>query len=135
MLVWSVTFIEMWKRKERELAITWDVHNCSKYEKRRLEFKGDKVVPDQVTGEEMPYTPAWKIFFRRALSVPGVAIGAVLLSIIVACVFVLQLFLHEYYEGPMRQVLVNVLKYTPTSSADIPSLSTSIMPPRSAMYS
>ncbi|KAI9485131.1 calcium-activated chloride channel-domain-containing protein [Zychaea mexicana] len=110
MLIWSVVYIEMWKRREQALALQWGVRNCSKHEKRRLEFKGDRLVKDEVTGEQEPYCPAWKIFVRRAMSFPGVALGAFLLSIIVACVIVLQLFLHEYYTGPFRQVL----HYTPT---------------------
>lgn len=107
MLIWSVTFIEMWKRKEHELAVEWNVRNCSKHERKRVEFKGDRTVKDQVTGEEVPYCPPWKIFTRRAMSIPGVAIGAAALSVIVACVFVLQLFLHEYYNGPFRQILAS----------------------------
>ncbi|CDS02631.1 hypothetical protein LRAMOSA00036 [Lichtheimia ramosa] len=110
MLIWSVTFIEMWKRKEHELAVEWNVRNCSKHERKRVEFKGDRTVKDQVTGEEVPYCPPWKIFTRRAMSIPGVAIGAAALSVIVACVFVLQLFLHEYYNGPFKQIL----HYAPT---------------------
>ncbi|KAF7722025.1 hypothetical protein EC973_003747 [Apophysomyces ossiformis] len=110
MLVWAVVFTETWKRKQQELAVMWGVRNCSKYERRRAAFKGDKTVRDEVTGEEMPFCPAWKIFLRRALSVPGVAVGAVLLSIIVGFVFILQLFLHEYYDGPFRQIL----HYAPT---------------------
>ncbi|KAI8146256.1 calcium-activated chloride channel-domain-containing protein [Fennellomyces sp. T-0311] len=110
MLVWSVLFIEMWKRREQSLALRWDVRNCSKHERRRLEFQGDRMVRDPVTGEEEPYSPAWKIFVRRAMSIPGVALGAFLLSIIVAFVFVAQLFLHEYYTGPFHQVL----HYAPT---------------------
>ncbi|CAO3642180.1 unnamed protein product [Cunninghamella echinulata] len=110
MLAWGITFIEMWKRKQTELAITWEVRNCSKHEKRRADFKGDTTVADQVTGEEMPFVPAWKIIYRRALSLPGVAIGAVLLFIIVALVFMLQLFLHEYYTGPFHEIL----HYAPT---------------------
>ncbi|CAO3647807.1 unnamed protein product [Cunninghamella blakesleeana] len=110
MLGWGITFIEMWKRKQTELAIAWEVRNCSKHEKRRADFKGDTTVADQVTGEEMPFVPAWKIIYRRVLSLPGVAIGAVLLFIIVALVFMLQLFLHEYYTGPFHQIL----HYAPT---------------------
>lgn len=41
------------------------------------------------------------------MSIPGVAIGAAALSVIVACVFVLQLFLHEYYNGPFKQILAS----------------------------
>ncbi|KAI8061390.1 calcium-activated chloride channel-domain-containing protein [Thamnidium elegans] len=110
MLIWAILFTEMWKRKEHELAIHWGVRNYSKHEKRRTEFKGEKMVKDHITGEETPYVSAWKLFGRRVASLPGVAVGAFLLSIIVGFVFLLQLFLHEYYNGPFRQFL----HYTPT---------------------
>ncbi|KAG0166865.1 hypothetical protein DFQ28_000410 [Apophysomyces sp. BC1034] len=125
MLIWAVLFTEMWKRKQQELAISWGVRNCSKYERRRADFKGDKTVRDEVTGEEMPFCPAWKIFLRRALSVPGVAVGAVLLSVIVGFVFILQLFLHEYYDGPFRQIL----HYAPTIGYAL------LVPTMSTLYS
>ncbi|CAO3642924.1 unnamed protein product [Mucor hiemalis] len=110
MLVWSILFTEMWKRKEQELAIQWGVRNFSKHEKRRTEFKGEKMIKDHVTGEDTPFVSAWKLFGRRLSSIPGVGIGAFLLSLIVGFVFVLQLFLHEYYNGPFRQFL----HYAPT---------------------
>ena len=106
MLIWSVVYIEMWKRREQTLSLQLDVRNCSKHEKKRLEFKGDRMIRDEITGEQVPFTPAWKIFLRRVMSFPGVALGAFFLSIIVGCVFVLQLFLHEYYTGPFHQILV-----------------------------
>ncbi|KAI8099070.1 calcium-activated chloride channel-domain-containing protein [Halteromyces radiatus] len=109
-LVWGITFTEMWKRKQKELAVMWDVLNCSKHEKRRAAFKGDTTVADQVTGEEMPFVSTWKIILRRVLAIPGVALGAILLLFIVTFVFMLQLFLHEYYTGPFR----SILHYAPT---------------------
>lgn len=116
MLIWAVLFTEMWKRKEHELAINWGVRNYSKHEKRRTEFKGEKMIKDHVTGEDIPYISAWKLFGRRIASLPGVAVGAFLLSIIVGFVFVLQLFLHEYYNGPFHQFLVKYIKMTPLCS-------------------
>ncbi|KAI7900373.1 calcium-activated chloride channel-domain-containing protein [Cokeromyces recurvatus] len=110
MLTWSIVFLEMWKRRESELAIQWEVRNYSKHEKRRTEYKGEKIVKDHVTGEDTPYISAWTLLGRRVASIPGVAIGAFLLSIIVGFVFILQLFLHEYYNGPFRQFL----HYAPT---------------------
>lgn len=109
MLIWAVLFLEMWRRKEHELAIQWSVRNYSKHEKRRTEFKGEKIVQDHVTGEDTPYISAWKLFARRLASLPGVAVGAFFLSIIVGFVFILQLFLHEYYNGPFNQFLVSPL--------------------------
>jgi hypothetical protein len=109
MLVWGITFTEMWKRKQMELAVQWGVLNCSKHEKQMSAFKGDKTVPDQITGEERPFVPAWKIILRRALTLPAVALGAAFLMVIVGLVFVLQLFLHEYYTGPFQKFLVSEL--------------------------
>lgn len=107
MLLWSILFIEMWKRKEADLAIKWGVRNYSKHEKRRAEFKGEKMVKDHVTGEDIPFVSTWKLLGRRLATVPGVAVGAFLLSIIVGFVFILQLFLHEYYNGPFAKFLVS----------------------------
>ncbi|KAL0083800.1 calcium-activated chloride channel-domain-containing protein [Phycomyces blakesleeanus] len=110
MLVWAVVYLEMWKRKEKELAVMWGVRNCSKYEKRRAEYGGDGTIKDEVTGEELPFVAPWKTIVRRILAIPGVALGAVFLSSIVGFVFFLQLFLHEYYAGPFAQIL----HYAPT---------------------
>ncbi|RCH88112.1 hypothetical protein CU098_000888, partial [Rhizopus stolonifer] len=110
MLIWAILFIEMWKRKESTLAIQWGVRNFSKHEKRRAEFKGEKMVKDHVTGEDTPVVSTWKLLGRRLSSLPGVAVGALFLTVIVGFVFVLQLFLHEYYNGPFRRFL----HYAPT---------------------
>ncbi|ORE01372.1 DUF590-domain-containing protein [Rhizopus microsporus var. microsporus] len=110
MIIWAIVFIEIWKRKENQLAIQWGARNYSKNEKRRTEFKGDRWVKDEITGEDMPVVSTYKLLIRRLASIPGVTIGAAFLSIIVGFVFMLQLFLHEYYNGPFKQFL----HYTPT---------------------
>ncbi|CAO3668007.1 unnamed protein product [Rhizopus stolonifer] len=110
MILWSLVFLEVWKRKEKELAIQWGVRNYSKNEKRRTEFKGDTWVKDQVTEEDTPEVSAYRLLGRRLVALPGVAVGAVFLSLIVGFVFFLQLFLHEYYNGPFHQFL----HYAPT---------------------
>lgn len=106
MIIWAIVFIEIWKRKENQLAIQWGVRNYSKNERRRTEFKGDRWVKDEITGEDTPVVSTYKLLVRRLASIPGVAIGAAFLSIIVGFVFMLQLFLHEYYNGPFKQFLV-----------------------------
>ncbi|KAI8878370.1 DUF590-domain-containing protein, partial [Backusella circina FSU 941] len=110
MLVWSILFIEIWERKEKEYAVKWGVRNYAKHEKKRADFKGDKMVIDQVTGESVPFVSPWKLLGRRLATIPGVLVGALFLTVIVSFVFCLQLFLHEYYNGPLRQILV----YLPT---------------------
>jgi hypothetical protein len=106
MLAWGIAFTETWRRKQVELAVRWNVVNCSKHERQRAAFKGNTTVADQVTGEEMPFVPTWKVILRRCATIPGVVMGAALLMVMVSFMFILQLFLHEYYTGPFRQFLV-----------------------------
>jgi hypothetical protein len=110
MLVWSILFIEIWERKEKEYAVKWGVRNYAKHEKRRADFRGDEIVIDQVTGESVPFVSPWKLLSRRLAAIPGVLAGALFLAVIVSFVFILQLFLQEYYNGPLRKVLI----YLPT---------------------
>ncbi|SAM08297.1 hypothetical protein [Absidia glauca] len=109
-LAWGIAFTETWRRKQVELAVRWNVVNCSKHERQRATFKGNTTVADQVTGEEMPFVPTWKVILRRCSTTPGVVMGAALLMVMVSFMFILQLFLHEYYTGPFRQFL----HYAPT---------------------
>ncbi|ORX58748.1 DUF590-domain-containing protein [Hesseltinella vesiculosa] len=124
-LIWGVVYTEAWKRKQIDLAAAWQVRHCSKHERRRAAFQGETTVRDLITGEEMPFVPYWKIILRRGLSVPGVAVGAFLLWIIVTCVFILQLFLHEYYSGPFK----TALHYAPTLGYSL------LIPVMSKLYS
>jgi hypothetical protein len=105
MLVWSILFIEIWERREQELAVKWGVRNYTKHEKNRNEYKGDSKVRDEVTGDEIPFVSVWKLLGRRLAALPGVIVSALFLSLIVGFVFVLQIFLHEYYNGPFHQIL------------------------------
>ncbi|KAI8987519.1 calcium-activated chloride channel-domain-containing protein [Mycotypha africana] len=105
MLLWSVAFYELWDRKENEYAIRWGVRNVSKHEKRRIDFVGEKLVKDDVTGEEVPYVPGWKLVLRRLSSLPVVFFGALFLTGLTAAVVCFQLFIKEYYNGPMKQIL------------------------------
>ncbi|CAM0139466.1 unnamed protein product [Umbelopsis sp. WA50703] len=110
MMIWSVVYLELWQRKERNLAVKWGVRNFSRHDKQHAGFTGDKEVRDAVTGEMVPYCAPWKLFMRRVLTLPGVAIAAAGLSVVVGFVFVVEVFLHEYYTGPFHQFL----HYAPT---------------------
>jgi len=110
MMLWSVIYLEVWQRKERNLAVKWGVRNLSKHDKQHPGFTGEKMVTDEITGEQIPYFPPWKLFVRRAVTVPGVAIAAAGLSVVVGFVFAVEVFLKEYYNGPFHKLL----HYAPT---------------------
>lgn len=107
MVIWSTIFTSLWERRERELAIQWGTRHHSKAERRRAAFHGETTTTDPVTGDTVPYVPVWKTWVRRFTSVPGIIIGAAGLSMVVSLVFTLELFLKEYYKGPLHDILVN----------------------------
>jgi hypothetical protein len=123
MMLWSIIYLEVWKRKERNLAVKWGVRNYSKHDKQHAGFTGEKMVIDEITGEQTPYCPPWKLFVRRAVTVPGVAIAAAGLSLVVGFVFAVEVFLHEYYNGPFHKFLVSDFHITIYSPKQAPNLS------------
>ncbi|CAG8502519.1 6707_t:CDS:2, partial [Scutellospora calospora] len=97
-VIWSLTFVEFWRRKEYELAVWWGVRNFSRVERRRPEFREERFITDPVTGEQVPYFSPWKRWLRRTIAAPVI--------------------MSEYYSGPFRdqlkvgpERLVTELKY------------------------
>ncbi|CAG8760103.1 5332_t:CDS:2, partial [Dentiscutata heterogama] len=68
--LWSVIFVEFWRRKEYELAVDWGVRHFSRVERRRPEFRAECFIKNPITGEEVPYFSPWKRWLRRAVVAP-----------------------------------------------------------------
>ncbi|KAK9767133.1 hypothetical protein K7432_003292 [Basidiobolus ranarum] len=118
---WGVVFIELWKRRERELSIWWSVRNCSKVEKRRSAYVPSSTMKDSITGETIYYTPIWESWGKRAATIPVIILGGILFSLVVGAVFAVEVFIIELYQGPFHEYLAlfPVILY----SASIPYLS------------
>ncbi|KAK9768783.1 hypothetical protein K7432_000302 [Basidiobolus ranarum] len=121
MVCWGVVFLELWKRRERELGIWWNVRNCSKVEKRRPAYIPSSTMRDSITGDTIYYTPIWESWGRRVATIPVIILGGLLFSLVVGVVFAVEVFLNELYQGPFHEYLVlfPVILY----SASIPYLS------------
>ncbi|KAF9905738.1 hypothetical protein EC991_001341 [Linnemannia zychae] len=109
-LVWAVFYIECWKRREKELALVWEVRNVTKSENRRPAFKGDSIITDPVTGEQKAFFSPWKRWARKVAGLPVIFAGALALSVLVTLMFGVEVFLEVYYGGYMKEILV----YVPT---------------------
>lgn len=109
-IVWSVVFTETWKRREKELALLWNVRNVSKSEMRRPSFKGTTMEPDPVTGELVPYFSPWTRWSRKLLGIPVVLGGALALTAVITAVFGTEVFFTIYYDGYLKEILI----YLPT---------------------
>ncbi|KAL8594587.1 hypothetical protein ACOMHN_002142 [Nucella lapillus] len=82
--VWGTVFLEIWKRKNSELAYEWDVEQFESNEPDRPSFSGTKSKKDPVTDEWVWYYP-FKIQFLKfwvSFSVLIVMIVLVLISVL-----------------------------------------------------
>src|SRR5690606_29384289 len=104
--LWSVVFVEYWKRKEVDLAVQWNVRNVSQLQSKRARFRPEAEVEDPVTGEIVKTFPVWKRLVRQAAQVPFALGASGILSALYACVFAIEIFISEVYNGPFKSIMV-----------------------------
>ncbi|KAL4799225.1 calcium-activated chloride channel-domain-containing protein [Aspergillus venezuelensis] len=119
--LWGVIFIEYWKRQEEDLSCRWQTKGVSVVKSKRREFKPEREVQDQITGEVRGIFPATLRLQRQLLQVPFALVSAVALGAIIATCFAIEIFISEVYTGPLKSYLV----FIPTIllSALIPTMS------------
>ncbi|KAI0085807.1 DUF590-domain-containing protein [Irpex rosettiformis] len=95
LLVWSITFVEWWRIKQRVLAVRWGTRGSFRVEKRRAQYQ--------------PIS-WWRRELRMLASVPVILLfGAVLVSLLTG-IFVFEAFVTQLYKGPG----VKFLSFSPT---------------------
>lgn len=108
--IWSVVFVEYWKRQELELSVRWGVKNVGTLEAKRREFQPEKVHRDPTTGEEMAHFPVKTRIQRQLLQIPLAIASAIALGLVICTCYAIEIFISEVYSGPLKSVLV----FTPT---------------------
>lgn len=108
--LWCVVFVEYWTRQEKELAIRWGVKHVSSISHQRREFEPEKVITDNITGEQVPYFPAKTRILRQLLQIPLAILSFIGLGTIICTCYAIEIFLSEVYNGPFKSVLT----FTPT---------------------
>eukprot|EP00052_Salpingoeca_macrocollata_P017275 m.140206 g.140206 ORF g.140206 m.140206 type:complete len:929 (-) comp20332_c1_seq2:56-2842(-) len=58
MSLWASVFLDMWKRRNAELAFDWDVRDFAEEEPDRPQFKSKEIRPNPITGLPEKYYPA-----------------------------------------------------------------------------
>ncbi|KAI9861975.1 MAG: hypothetical protein M1813_005046 [Trichoglossum hirsutum] len=104
--LWSVVFIEYWKRQEVDLAVRWGVRGASSIQHSRPEFEYEKEVFDTVTGEKVKVFPSRKRLMRQLLQVPFAILAINVLGGLIATCFGIEIFISEVYNGPLKWLLV-----------------------------
>ena len=107
--LWSVVFLEYWKKKEVDLAVQWGVRGVSAIQLPRSQFKWDYEAEDQVTGEPVKVYPFKKRFRTQLLQVPFAMACIVVLGSLVIVANSLEIFINQVYDGPGKQYLVSLV--------------------------
>ncbi|RCI14066.1 hypothetical protein L249_8052 [Ophiocordyceps polyrhachis-furcata BCC 54312] len=120
--LWSVVFIEYWKKKEVDLAVQWGVRGVSSIQHQRPGFKWEFETEDLVTGEPRKVYPYIKRLQTQLLQIPFALASIVVLGGLVVFCNSLEIFINEVYDGPFKQYLaflptVFLVVLTPTFSS------------------
>jgi anoctamin-10 len=107
--LWTIIFVEYWKKQETDLAVQWGVRGVSKIQHKRPAFKHENIVKDPITGEDVKVFSPIRRLGRQLLQVPfAIAAASVLGSLIATC-FAIEIFISEVYDGPFKSYLVSIL--------------------------
>lgn len=122
-------FVEMWRRKQRDLSVRWQVKGVSVIRTPRRQFKSDKELVDSVTGEKIQIFSPFKRLARQSLQIPLAVLSVVSLGTIIATCFAIEIFISEIYAGPFKSILVFVptlllSSLVPTISAFLSTIAT-----------
>ncbi|RAK76549.1 anoctamin family protein [Aspergillus fijiensis CBS 313.89] len=120
--LWCIVFIEYWKRQEEDLSCRWQTKGVSAVREKRREFRPEREIRDESTGEIKGVFPATTRMCRQLLQVPFALLSIIALGVIIATCFAIEIFISEIYNGPLKSYLV----FIPTIllSALIPTMST-----------
>ncbi|KAJ5730690.1 Acyl-CoA N-acyltransferase [Penicillium malachiteum] len=129
--LWCIIFVEYWKRQEVDLGCRWQTKGVSAVQTKRREFKPEKEVQDESTGEVRGVFPTTKRMQRQLLQIPFALLAATALGVIIATCFAIEIFISELYNGPLKTYLVFiptilVSALVPTMSAVLVSIATKL---------
>ncbi|KAL1965483.1 hypothetical protein VTN77DRAFT_5739 [Rasamsonia byssochlamydoides] len=127
--LWCVIFVEYWKRQEIDFGIRWQVRGVSVLPTKNRQFKPEKEVRDETTGEVRQVFPWRKRLLRQLLQIPFALVAASVLGAIIATCFAIEIFISEVYNGPLKGYLVFIptillSSLIPTFSAVLTSVAT-----------
>ncbi|KZP13192.1 DUF590-domain-containing protein, partial [Athelia psychrophila] len=91
LVLWSVTFVEYWRIRERILALRWGTSGALKVERFRAHYT--------------PGFPWWKKELRVLASVPVTLLFTGILAALMTGIFMLEAFVSMLYTGPAHMVL------------------------------
>nr|CDI55310.1 related to IST2-Plasma membrane protein that may be involved in osmotolerance [Melanopsichium pennsylvanicum 4] len=105
LVIWSCLFVELWRMKERKLAVRWGTLGVSQVDRRRHDFVPRATRIDPATEEPEEVFEWWRRELRVILSLPIVALFASILAATVTLMFVIEIFVTQLYHGPLKMAV------------------------------
>ena len=93
--LWSITFVEWWRVRERILGLRFGTRGSFKVEKRRPQYK--------------PGMTWWARELRILATIPIILIWAGILAALLTAIFVFEAFITTLYQGPGKQIVVSII--------------------------
>jgi anoctamin-10 len=93
LVLWSITFTEWWRIRERILSVRWRTRGSFRVERQRAHFD-EKV-------------PRWRRDLRATASAPVILLFAGVLGCLLTAIFVFEAFITQLYTGPGHQYIVS----------------------------
>lgn len=108
--LWGILFIELWTRRQGQLAARWNVRNCSKMEHQRAAYTAG-AIPQRPNYESMSSKMSrLSRLSRELLVVPFALVAATFLALVLTGLLATEVFIGEVYDGPLKSILT----FTPT---------------------
>ena len=95
--IWSIVFVEWWKKQETDLSIRWNVQGVCALKVNRVQYSWEKEEMDRITGEVKKIFPAHKRLARQLLFLPFAALAAFVLSIVLVVTFLTEAIISDVY--------------------------------------
>ncbi|OLL26105.1 hypothetical protein NEOLI_000611 [Neolecta irregularis DAH-3] len=109
--IWSMVFIEVWRRREIDLAVRWGVNGCSALNHQRAAFVAKKIHGIQDPTDQYLF---FKQVLRRLAAVPVALIAGLVLTVILSVIFSIEVFLNEQFLLGKQKLYLRILTYLPT---------------------
>lgn len=100
LVAWSCVFVELWRMRERKLAVRWGTLGVGQVDDRRKSFKPVSVRRDPVTGEDDEVFEWWRRELRIVTSVPVMLFFAAVLGATMTTMFATEVFVTKLYVSP-----------------------------------
>ncbi|WFD31698.1 hypothetical protein MSPP1_002737 [Malassezia sp. CBS 17886] len=103
--IWACVFVEVWRLRERKLAVRWGTTGLSQAPQRRASFRPRAVVADAATGEKREVYEWWRRELRMLVTIPVMVVFVAVLVATLTTLFMVEIVAEEVYEGPGQAIV------------------------------